>query len=95
MGLTLYSNAELMHMNQDANARAENEHRRARVRNLTLRGAVTEAGETVRDVLYDINGNTRRPSLRQLLFDDNRARGLGVILATLAAVFLLVDTVML
>lgn len=93
-GLTLYSNAELIQMNADARDESKRRQQASRLSAITPKQALREAGQTLKDVLYDLNGNTRRPTLHQLLFSGNRARGVGLILATLAALMLFVNLVL-
>lgn len=74
------------------------ERRRAvdlsRVSSLTYGGAVSEAHEALTGLLADMTGTTPRKGLKEMVTHENRLRGLGVLLITLAMVGLVVDYIL-
>lgn len=90
LSLQLYSSADLMKMQDKANAEARARQRASRVGSLTLKQALQDSGETLTGVMMDVAGNTRRPTLYEMFCTGNRLRGLGLLIAAVAGCMLII-----
>ena len=89
--LRLYSASDLMQKQERANAEALSKQNSSKVLNLNLKQALLDCGDALQGVMYDMSGNTKRPTLYQLCCADNRLRGIGILIAVIAICCLVVN----
>lgn len=89
--LQLYSSADMMKMQDRANAEALAQQESSRVTSINLKQALKDSGEAIKGIMYEVHGNASRPGLYDLCCTGNRLRGLGFILAALSACMLIVN----
>ena len=86
--------ADLMTLQQRANADAQRAEKRSELSALTYDTALADAQEALVGITGDLSGGSDRRSLKEILVHENRLRGLGILLISLALIGLFVDYVM-
>ena len=92
--MQLFTSAEIIQNQENANKIAEEIYNNSKVQNITLRTAVQDMGTTVEGLWQDLFLNTPEKDIKTLLTSDNRLRGLGFMLLIASSSLLLIDAVL-
>ena len=87
----LFTSAEIIQNQENANKIAEEIYNNSKVQNITLRTAVQDMGTTVEGLWQDLFLNTPEKDIKTLLTSDNRLRGIGFMLLIASSSLLLID----
>lgn len=88
------SSADIARLQTQANKEAEAQFERAKVSEMSLSSALSDAHDALVGLGEDLSGLTERQSLKAMLIYQNRLRGLGILLIGLALVGLVTDYIM-
>lgn len=92
--MQLFTSAEIIQNQENANKIAEEIYNNSKVQNITLRTAVQDMGTTVEGLWQDLFLNTPEKDVKTLLTSDNRLRGIGFMLLIASSSLLLIDAVL-
>ena len=92
--MQLFTSAEIIQNQENANKIAEEIYNNSKVQNITLRTAVQDMGTTVEGLWQDLFLNTPEKDIKTLLTSDNRLRGIGFMLLIASSSLLLIDAVL-
>lgn len=85
---------DIVQLQTEANAQAEEAYARSTLRTLSYDEALEDAREALVGLTADLTGATERRSLGDMLMHGDRLRGLGILLIGLALVGMFVDSVL-
>ena len=92
--MQLFTSAEIIQNQENANKIAEEIYNNSKVQNITLRTAVQDMGTTIEGLWQDLFLNTPEKDIKTLLTSDNRLRGIGFMLLIASSSLLLIDAVL-